>query len=129
MTYVRYNPCDAQRIVCCALSHDFLRAVTAVSDVDLPFLFAQVDFLVERLGGPKLYTQRKGKMRLIHRHSPYDLNSKSAARWLEVQPVKYVVTEGSNEEFDRQKNATILSAGLRATLAPRVPSSKTETPS
>lgn len=45
----------------------------------------QGDFLVERLGGPKLYTQRKGKhYRLIARHSPYDLNPRSAARWLEV---------------------------------------------
>lgn len=41
---------------------------------------------MERLGGPKLYTQRKGKhLRLIHRHSPYDLNPTSAARWLEVR--------------------------------------------
>lgn len=47
---------------------------------------AQADFLIERLGGPKLYTRRKGKHhRLIHRHSPYDLNPKSAARWLEVR--------------------------------------------
>lgn len=44
----------------------------------------QADFLVERLGGPKLYTQRKGKYhRLIARHAPYDLNSRSAKRWLE----------------------------------------------
>lgn len=47
--------------------------------------FFQAEFLVERLGGPKLYTQRKGKhYRLIARHAPYDLNSRSAKRWLEV---------------------------------------------
>lgn len=54
----------------------------------LPLFFvtiSQADFLVERLGGPKLYTQRKGKYyRLIARHAPYDLNLRSAARWLEV---------------------------------------------
>lgn len=47
--------------------------------------------MVERLGGPKLYTQRKGKHhRLIARHSPYDLNPRSAARWLEVNKQFYV---------------------------------------
>eukprot|EP00611_Tribonema_gayanum_P013195 TRINITY_DN2399_c0_g1_i2.p2 TRINITY_DN2399_c0_g1~~TRINITY_DN2399_c0_g1_i2.p2 ORF type:complete len:164 (+),score=3.92 TRINITY_DN2399_c0_g1_i2:106-597(+) len=44
----------------------------------------QVDFLVERLGGAKRYTARKGKHhRLIGRHAPYDLNTKSAARWIQ----------------------------------------------
>lgn len=46
---------------------------------------AQTDFLVERLGGPKVYTERKGgHYRLIARHSPYKLNPRSAKRWLEV---------------------------------------------
>lgn len=61
----------------------FAATELSVSGVSTPI--AQADFLVERLGGPKLYSQRKGKHhRLIHRHSPYDLNPKSAARWLEV---------------------------------------------
>lgn len=52
-------------------------------------LAVQSDFLIERLGGPKVYTGRKGgHYRLIARHAPYDLNSRSAKRWLEV-------TEGS----------------------------------
>eukprot|EP00903_Cladosiphon_okamuranus_P017451 g16074.t2 len=55
----------------------------------------QADFLVERLGGPKLFTQRKGEHhRLIHRHSPYDLNPKSAARWLKHMEATLDSSEG-----------------------------------
>lgn len=51
-----------------------------------PYCTLQTDFLVERLGGPKHYTSRKGKHhRLIARHAPYDLNPDSARRWLEVR--------------------------------------------
>ncbi|CAM9250679.1 unnamed protein product [Ectocarpus sp. 12 AP-2014] len=62
----------------------------------------QADFLVERLGGPKLYTKRKGKhYRLIHRHSPYDLNPKSAARWLEHMEAAIDASDGVDAESKR----------------------------
>ncbi|CAM9667691.1 unnamed protein product [Chrysoparadoxa australica] len=44
----------------------------------------QRDFLIERFGGPKVYSERKGgRLRLMGRHAPYDLNPKTAQRWLE----------------------------------------------
>lgn len=40
-------------------------------------------FLVERLGGPDLYTSTKGSFQLIGRHAPYaGVNEESAERWL-----------------------------------------------
>lgn len=40
-------------------------------------------FLVERLGGPALYTSTKGPYQLIGRHAPYaGVNDESAERWL-----------------------------------------------
>jgi truncated hemoglobin YjbI len=43
----------------------------------------QAAFLVERLGGPQLYTQHKGPFALIGRHAPYALVTRdTAARWL-----------------------------------------------
>lgn len=44
----------------------------------------QAAFLVERLGGPQLYTQRKGPFALIGRHAPYAGVTRDAAhRWLQ----------------------------------------------
>ncbi len=44
----------------------------------------QAAFLIERLGGPKLYTQRKGPFALIGRHAPYAGVTRDAAhRWLQ----------------------------------------------
>ncbi len=43
----------------------------------------QSAFLVERLGGPKLYSARKGTLSLIGRHAPYaGVTHEAAARWL-----------------------------------------------
>lgn len=40
-------------------------------------------FLVERLGGPSLYTSTKGAFQLIGRHAPYaGVNEESGERWL-----------------------------------------------
>jgi truncated hemoglobin YjbI len=44
----------------------------------------QAAFLIERLGGPKLYTSRKGPFALIGRHAPYaGVTRDAAARWLQ----------------------------------------------
>ncbi len=43
----------------------------------------QAAFLIERLGGPPLYTQHKGPFALIGRHAPYAAVTRdAAARWL-----------------------------------------------
>jgi len=43
----------------------------------------QASFLVERLGGPKLYTERKGTASLISRHAPYaGVTHEGAQRWI-----------------------------------------------
>eukprot|EP00899_Mesostigma_viride_P027706 jgi/Mesvir1/811/Mv17401-RA.1 len=76
------------------LSHEFYRRVFA--DEQEPWfrnIFSnvtrrdaiqnQVDFFVERLGGPPTYTERKGSMALIGRHAPYEISERSARRWLQ----------------------------------------------
>ncbi|CAM9287909.1 unnamed protein product [Discosporangium mesarthrocarpum] len=59
----------------------------------------QVDFLVERLGGPKVYTERKGKHhRLIGRHAPYAVTPKAAVRWLKHMEGALYGTPGVDED-------------------------------
>ena len=44
----------------------------------------QSSFLIERLGGPRVYTERKGPFALIGRHAPYAGVTRDAAqRWLQ----------------------------------------------
>eukprot|EP00850_Spirogloea_muscicola_P001191 SM000004S15061 [mRNA] locus=s4:1055275:1056427:- [translate_table: standard] len=42
----------------------------------------QYEFFVQRMGGPPLYTQRKGHPALIGRHGPYTVTAMAAERWL-----------------------------------------------
>lgn len=42
----------------------------------------QFEFFVQRMGGPPLYSQRKGHPALIGRHGPYDVSARGAERWL-----------------------------------------------
>jgi len=42
----------------------------------------QYEFFIQRMGGPSLYSDRKGSPALIGRHGPYSVTQKSAARWL-----------------------------------------------
>ncbi|CAM9744642.1 unnamed protein product [Choristocarpus tenellus] len=59
----------------------------------------QVDFLVEKLGGPKLYTEKKGKHhRLIARHAPYAVTPQSAVRWLKHMEGALSDTKGVDGE-------------------------------
>eukprot|EP00188_Purpureofilum_apyrenoidigerum_P001278 Plantae.Rhodophyta-Purpureofilum_apyrenoidigerum.ctg16871.p1 GENE.Plantae.Rhodophyta-Purpureofilum_apyrenoidigerum.ctg16871~~Plantae.Rhodophyta-Purpureofilum_apyrenoidigerum.ctg16871.p1 ORF type:complete len:171 (-),score=28.88 Plantae.Rhodophyta-Purpureofilum_apyrenoidigerum.ctg16871:640-1152(-) len=39
-------------------------------------------FLVEKLGGPRIYTAKKGRAALIGRHGPYRVSDASAKEWL-----------------------------------------------
>ncbi|XP_078428080.1 hemoglobin 3 isoform X2 [Wolffia australiana] len=42
----------------------------------------QYEFFVQRMGGPPLYSQRKGHPALIGRHRPYPVTHQAAERWL-----------------------------------------------
>ncbi|KAL9313406.1 hypothetical protein ACSQ67_018858 [Phaseolus vulgaris] len=42
----------------------------------------QYEFLVQRMGGPPLYSQRRGHPALIARHRPFPLTHEAAERWL-----------------------------------------------
>ncbi|XP_010915062.1 group 2 truncated hemoglobin 3-2 isoform X2 [Elaeis guineensis] len=41
------------------------------------------EFLVQRMGGPPLYSQRKGHPALIGRHRPFPVTHQAAERWLQ----------------------------------------------
>ncbi|KAH0904416.1 hypothetical protein HID58_043919 [Brassica napus] len=43
----------------------------------------QYEFFVKRMGGPPLYSQRKGHPALIGRHHPFPLTHEAAERWLQ----------------------------------------------
>ncbi|CAL9061206.1 unnamed protein product [Musa banksii] len=42
----------------------------------------QYEFFVQRMGGPDLYSQRKGHPALIGRHAPFPVTHQAAERWL-----------------------------------------------
>lgn len=44
----------------------------------------QYEFLTQRLGGPQLYTQRKGHPALRARHAPFKITAELAQHWLEL---------------------------------------------
>jgi truncated hemoglobin YjbI len=55
-----------------------------VPDTPSHLTSTQSEYLIERLGGPKLYTQRRGSTSLIGRHAPYrGVTHEAAARWLQ----------------------------------------------
>ncbi|XP_062165238.1 two-on-two hemoglobin-3 [Alnus glutinosa] len=42
----------------------------------------QYEFFVQRMGGPSLYSQRRGHPALIARHRPFSVTHQAAERWL-----------------------------------------------
>ncbi|XP_044464001.1 two-on-two hemoglobin-3 [Mangifera indica] len=42
----------------------------------------QYEFFVQRMGGPPMYSQRKGHPALIARHRPFPVTHQAAERWL-----------------------------------------------
>lgn len=42
------------------------------------------DFLIQRLGGPPRYSQRRGHPRLRMRHMPFAIDSAARDRWMEL---------------------------------------------
>uniref|UniRef100_A0A7S3LSX9 Globin n=1 Tax=Aplanochytrium stocchinoi TaxID=215587 RepID=A0A7S3LSX9_9STRA len=43
----------------------------------------QYEFFIQRMGGPPLYSQRKGHPALIGRHIQFNIVEEAAARWIE----------------------------------------------
>ena len=63
----------------------------------------QSDFLIERLGGPPLYTQRKGPFALIGRHAPYAGVTRDAAhRWLQHMDAALAAVPEVDEDARRR---------------------------
>ncbi|CAK9182720.1 unnamed protein product [Ilex paraguariensis] len=54
----------------------------------------QYEFFVQRMGGPPLYSQRKGHPALIGRHRPFPVTHQAAERWLHhMQQASNSITE------------------------------------
>ncbi|GAQ77952.1 hemoglobin-like protein [Klebsormidium nitens] len=58
----------------------------------------QYEFFIQRLGGPPLYSQRKGHPALIGRHGPYAVTERAAQRWLEHMDEALDETAGIDED-------------------------------
>lgn len=54
----------------------------------------QMDFFIQRMGGPPLYSQRKGPPALIARHLNFNMSAKAADRWLFHMERALATTEG-----------------------------------
>ena len=52
-------------------------------DVRRPRICRQNEYLLQRLGGPSYYSDRKGHPNLIMRHAHLEITSRTAERWLE----------------------------------------------
>ena len=64
----------------------------------------QQDYLVEKLGGPNIYSSRKQKVGIIRRHTPYLINEESIDRWL--YHMKNALE--MNESWDTESSSIIL---------------------
>jgi len=42
----------------------------------------QAEFFMQRMGGPTLYSERRGHPALIARHMPFDMSRRAADRWV-----------------------------------------------
>mmetsp|Transcript_22405 Transcript_22405/g.43953 ORF Transcript_22405/g.43953 Transcript_22405/m.43953 type:complete len:189 (-) Transcript_22405:239-805(-) len=96
-----------------ALSTNFYNAV--YDDNDAPWfkdIFAtsdkeeaiinQYSFLVQRMGGPPLFSQRKGHPALIGRHIPFRMTHAGAKRWIFHMEKALDTTPGIDEDSKRR---------------------------
>lgn len=60
---------------------EWFGSIFAKSDKDKA-IQNQYEFLVQRMGGPPLYSQRRGHPALITRHRPFPVTHEAAERWL-----------------------------------------------
>ena len=67
----------------------------------------QSAFLIERLGGPPLYTERKGPFALIGRHAPYAGVTRDAAlRWLPCPRLTTTPGAGCRPTSDTRRSSS-----------------------
>ena len=72
------------------MSERFLKHVMEDSDEEFKGMFSgredfaqdQADYLLQRLGGPSYFSDRKGNGQLIERHSRFPIDSAKAEKWL-----------------------------------------------
>lgn len=96
------------------LSTQFYNRVYADDDESFRSIFSnsdkqeaiqnQYEFFIQRMGGPPLYSQRKGHPALIGRHAPYPITQEAAERWL--QHMKAALD--SVEEIDADSKTRML---------------------
>jgi len=53
----------------------------------------QSDFLLQRLGGPSYFADRKGNGALIERHAKFEMSPRTAERWLEHMDASLLETD------------------------------------
>uniref|UniRef100_A0ACD5UFU5 Uncharacterized protein n=1 Tax=Avena sativa TaxID=4498 RepID=A0ACD5UFU5_AVESA len=58
----------------------------------------QYEFLVQRMGGPPLFSQRRGHPALIGRHRPFPVTHRAAERWLHHMQQALDSTESINSD-------------------------------
>ncbi len=61
--------------------HPWFRDIFASSNLE-DAIQNQYEFFIQRMGGPKLYSERKGHPALIARHAPFSVTKQAAERWL-----------------------------------------------
>ncbi|KAL2346890.1 hypothetical protein Fmac_000890 [Flemingia macrophylla] len=64
----------------------------------------QYEFLVQRMGGPTLYSQRRGHPALIARHRPFPMTHQAAQRWLHHMEQALHTTP----DFDHHSKTTLI---------------------
>jgi hemoglobin len=50
------------------------------------------DFLIQRFGGPDIYSQQRGHPRLRMRHGPFHIDERARNRWIELMEQALVET-------------------------------------
>ena len=51
------------------------------------------DFLIQRFGGPMVYSERRGHPRLRMRHAPFTIDQRGRDRWVELMEAALVESE------------------------------------
>jgi len=90
------------------LSTNFYNRVYADDDEWFHSIFAskpkeaaiqnQYEFFIQRLGGPPLYSRRKGSPALMGRHMEFEVTNESAKMWLDHMEAAMLETEGIDDE-------------------------------
>ena len=66
----------------------------------------QYEFFIQRMGGPPLYSKRKGHPALIGRHRPYTITVEAAKRWM--YHMRNAVEQVENIKNDKEGKEALL---------------------